>query len=157
MLRRRTSMPLLACWPLVTAGRLRHHTGTSTDPGCSRCPNPTQHLHRPGATGGPGRHLRGAGPFTVFAPSDEVSKALPAATLAKLANPAPVKGCAEPAWWRLNFRRHPERPGQSLQAPTALAKAGDFVTVEDAMVQQANLAASNGVVHVIDRVLPAKK
>lgn len=35
----------------------------------------------------------------------------------------------------------------------ALSKAGDFVTVEEAMVQTANIAASNGVVHTVDRVL----
>ena len=43
-------------------------------------------------------------------------------------------------------------------ANLALAKSGTFVTVEDAMVTQADVAASNGVVHVIDRVLmPPKK
>jgi uncharacterized surface protein with fasciclin (FAS1) repeats len=40
----------------------------------------------------------------------------------------------------------------------ALARAGNFVTVEDAMVEQADIAASNGVVHVVDRVMmPPKK
>ncbi|MGE5964010.1 fasciclin domain-containing protein, partial [Klebsiella pneumoniae] len=40
----------------------------------------------------------------------------------------------------------------------ATSTAGDFVTVEDALVTRANLPASNGVVHVIDRVLlPPKK
>ena len=43
-------------------------------------------------------------------------------------------------------------------ANVALAKAGGYVTVEDAMVTQADVPASNGVVHVIDRVLmPPKK
>jgi uncharacterized surface protein with fasciclin (FAS1) repeats len=43
-------------------------------------------------------------------------------------------------------------------ANVALAKSGTFVTVEDAMVTQADVPASNGVVHVIDRVLmPPKK
>ncbi|MDI1348633.1 fasciclin domain-containing protein, partial [Aquabacterium sp.] len=36
--------------------------------------------------------------------------------------------------------------------------AGDFVTVDDALVVKADLGAGNGVVHVIDRVLtPPKK
>mgnify|MGYP000667980684 CR=1 FL=1 len=40
----------------------------------------------------------------------------------------------------------------------ALARAGEFVTVEDAVVQRADIGATNGVAHVIDRVLmPAKK
>ncbi|TMH04017.1 MAG: fasciclin domain-containing protein, partial [Betaproteobacteria bacterium] len=38
------------------------------------------------------------------------------------------------------------------------ARAGGFVTVEDAVVTQADVSATNGVVHVIDRVLvPPKK
>ncbi len=37
----------------------------------------------------------------------------------------------------------------------AVAKAGDFVTVETAAVTQADIAATNGVVHVVDTVLPA--
>ena len=106
--------------------------------------------------------LRGAGPFTVFAPSDEAFKALPAATLASLrANPAQLKDVLSlhVVAAQLPAEAIKNGPAKSLQgANLALAKAGDFVTVEDAMVQQANLAASNGVVHVIDRVLlPAKK
>ena len=43
-------------------------------------------------------------------------------------------------------------------ATIALARAGNFVTVEEAMVEQADIAASNGVVHVVDRVMmPPKK
>ena len=43
-------------------------------------------------------------------------------------------------------------------ANVALARAGSFVTVEDAVVTQPDVAATNGVVHVIDRVLvPPKK
>jgi uncharacterized surface protein with fasciclin (FAS1) repeats len=106
--------------------------------------------------------LRGAGPFTVFAPSDEAFKALPAATLASLrASPAQLKDVLSlhVVAAQLPAEAIKNGPAKSLQgANLALAKAGDFVTVEDAMVQQANLAASNGVVHVIDRVLlPAKK
>ena len=43
-------------------------------------------------------------------------------------------------------------------ANLALAKAGTMVTVEVAIVLQADMLASNGVVHVINRVLlPPKK
>ena len=42
-------------------------------------------------------------------------------------------------------------------ANLALSKAGTTVTVEDAVVLQADLPVSNGVVHVIDRVLMPPK
>ena len=43
-------------------------------------------------------------------------------------------------------------------ARVVLSKAGDFVTVEESLVTQADVTASNGVLHVIDRVLtPPKK
>ena len=42
-------------------------------------------------------------------------------------------------------------------AKLAVSKAGDFVTVDDGMVVTADLAAGNGVIHAIDRVLTAPK
>ena len=44
-------------------------------------------------------------------------------------------------------------------AIVAVSKAGEFVTIENAMTTTADIAATNGVVHIIDNVLipPAKK
>jgi len=43
-------------------------------------------------------------------------------------------------------------------AKLGVSKAGDFITADDSLVTQADQAAGNGVVHVIDRVLtPPKK
>ncbi len=106
--------------------------------------------------------LRQGGPYTVFAPSDEAFKAVPAKTMAELAaNKELLKSV-------LTYHVLPGKVAsaevkngnaKTLQgANLALAKSGGFVTVEDAMVTQADVAASNGVVHVIDRVLmPPKK
>ena len=45
-------------------------------------------------------------------------------------------------------------PAKTVQgANVALSKAGTFVTVEDAVVQAADVSATNGVVHIVDRVL----
>jgi hypothetical protein len=42
--------------------------------------------------------------------------------------------------------------------PLALSKAGDFVTVENAMVVKGDVMGSNGVIHIIDTVMtPPKK
>lgn len=106
--------------------------------------------------------LRGQGPYTVFAPSDDAFKAVPKATLDALAK--------DKDQLRDVLTYHVV-PGKIAAADVkngnvktvegnnvALSKAGAFVTVEEAMVVQADVMASNGVVHVIDRVLiPPKK
>lgn len=106
--------------------------------------------------------LRAAGPYTVFAPSDEAFKAVPAKTMGELAaNKALLKEV-------LSYHVVPGKVtsaevkngnAKTVQgASVALSKSGSFVTVEDAMVTQADVPASNGVVHIIDRVLmPPKK
>ncbi len=101
--------------------------------------------------------LRSPGPFTVFAPTNDAFKALPQKTLDELAaNPARLRAV-------LTYHVLPARVAASEvkmgNAKTveggnlALGKAGTFVTVEEAMVQTADIAATNGVVHTIDRVL----
>jgi uncharacterized surface protein with fasciclin (FAS1) repeats len=102
------------------------------------------------------------GPFTVFAPSNDAFKAVPAKTLDELAaNPEKLKAV-------LTFHVVPGKLAaadiknsnvKSLNgAVLAVSKAGTFVTVENAAVTDADLLATNGVVHVVDTVLlpPAK-
>jgi uncharacterized surface protein with fasciclin (FAS1) repeats len=101
--------------------------------------------------------LRGAGPFTVFAPTDEAFKAVPAATMAQLAQDKQMLLAV------LNYHVIPGKVSsadvktgnvKTVQgANVAMSKAGTFVTVEDAVVTQADVAVTNGVVHVIDKVL----
>ncbi len=105
--------------------------------------------------------LRGTGPYTVFAPSDEAFNAVPAATLQALANDKELLKSV------LTFHVLPGKVSgadvkngnaKTVQgANVALSKSGVFITVEDAVVTQADVAASNGVVHVIDRVLMPPK
>jgi uncharacterized surface protein with fasciclin (FAS1) repeats len=105
--------------------------------------------------------LRGAGPYTLLAPSDEAFAALPAAQLAALsADKEQLKRV-------ISYHVLPGRYDSSavvngnvktLQgSELEMSKSGSFVTVEDAMVTQADLSAGNGVVHVIDRVLMPPK
>lgn len=101
--------------------------------------------------------LRDAGPYTVFAPTNEAFQALPKATLDALAKDKAQLAAV------LSYHVVPGKvmaadvkPGKAKTVQGAelnLAKAGAFVTVEDALVVQADVRASNGVVHVIDRVL----
>ena len=105
--------------------------------------------------------LRGAGPYTVFAPSDAAFQAVPAKTMQELAsNKALLKSVLSyhvlPGKLAAAEVKNGNR--KTVQgANVALASAGAFVTVEDAVVQQADLPATNGVVHVIDRVLMPPK
>jgi len=106
--------------------------------------------------------LNGSGPYTVFAPSDAAFQALPAKTRDALKNDKEQLKAV------LSYHIVPAHVTASAKAgklqtlqgsDIALARAADFVTVEDALVEQADLKAGNGVVHVIDRVLvpPRKK
>lgn len=101
--------------------------------------------------------LRAPGPYTLFAPTNDAFKTVPAKTMEELGhNPArlkevlsfhvlPVKILA------VDVKNSNAKTAQG--ANVALSKAGDFVTVEDAMVQTADIVATNGVVHTVDRVL----
>lgn len=107
--------------------------------------------------------LKTSGPFTVFAPTNDAFKAVPAKTMD-------------------DWVQHPQKlkdvlsyhviAGKTLAADVknsdvktlngatvALSRAGDFVTIESAAVTQADLTASNGVLHLVDAVLmpPVKK
>lgn len=107
--------------------------------------------------------LNGEGSFTVFAPSNEAFKAVPQKTMDELAaNPTLLKEVLTYHVLPVKTMAADVKNGnlKTLNgAELALSKSGDFVTVESAVVQMANITASNGVVHVIDSVLlpPNKK
>ena len=101
--------------------------------------------------------LKVGGPFTVFAPTNEAFAKVPAKTMEALA--------ADPAKLKAVLTYHVV-PGKVMAAEVkngnvktvnganlALSKAGEFVTVEDGMVQQADVMATNGIVHILDSVL----
>lgn len=106
--------------------------------------------------------LKGVGPFTVFAPSNEAFAKVPVKTMAELgADPVKLKAVLTYHVLLGKIMAVDVKNGNAKTvngANIALSKAGDFVTIEDAMVQKADMPASNGVVHQIDSVLipPAK-
>lgn len=101
--------------------------------------------------------LKAGGPYTVFAPTNDAFKAVPAKTMDELAaDPARLKAVLAyhvvPA--KLVAGQVKNQDVKTAEGATlSLSKAGSFVTVEDAMVETADLDATNGVVHTIDRVL----
>ena len=101
--------------------------------------------------------LRGTGPFTVFAPTNDAFKAVPAKTLDALGkDPALLKSVLtyHVLAGKVAASDVKNGPAKTMQgANVALARAGTFVTIDDAVVTAADVPVSNGVVHVIDRVL----
>jgi uncharacterized surface protein with fasciclin (FAS1) repeats len=102
--------------------------------------------------------LRGDGPFTVFAPTDDAFAAIPADTLnALLADPEtlsqillfhvlPGKVMAESVADGLSV--------ETLQgAPVTFAVMDGKATINDAAIVATDIEASNGVIHVIDAVI----
>jgi uncharacterized surface protein with fasciclin (FAS1) repeats len=107
--------------------------------------------------------LKAAGPFTVFAPTNEAFKAVPSKTMDDLAqHPQKLKDVLT---YHVVAGKTMSADVKNMDVKTvngatvALSKAGDFVTIESAAVTKADIAATNGVVHIIDAVLipPAKK
>lgn len=101
--------------------------------------------------------LKGEGPFTVFAPTDEAFAKIPAADLnALLADPAALAKVLQYHVVAGEVLAADVRPGQ---VPTlagqslTLAVNGSSVTVNGAKVTATDVIASNGVIHVIDTVL----
>ena len=108
--------------------------------------------------------LKGAGPFTVFAPTDEAFAKLPAGTVESLLKPenkdllvavltyhvVPGKAMAKdvlgrPSWTTVN--------GQRVDISQKNGKA----MIDGATITATDVSASNGVIHVIDTVImPAR-
>ncbi|WP_374708610.1 fasciclin domain-containing protein [Halomonas icarae] len=104
--------------------------------------------------------LKGEGPFTVFAPTDEAFAALPEGTVEELLKPENKETLQAVLTYHVV-------PGQimaadAMAADSATTVQGQDITIttmdgsvmiDDATVISADIKASNGVIHVIDGVL----
>lgn len=103
--------------------------------------------------------LSGEGPFTVFAPTNEAFAALPAGTLETLLRPENRETLRRILTYHVvpgAVKSTDIRPGTVATAegsPVRLNVANGRVTVNEATVRAADVEASNGVIHVIDRVI----
>ena len=102
--------------------------------------------------------LATGGKFTVFAPTDAAFAKVPKKTLAALgANPAKLKAVLlyHVAKGELRAERVVKRSSiKTLNGASVQVKVrGRTVKINNARVQKANVDASNGVIHVINRVL----
>ena len=107
--------------------------------------------------------LKGTGPFTVFAPTDEAFAKLPAGTVENLLKPENKAKLQAVLTYHVVPGRVTASDVTKLssaktvngQAVTVAASTG-VVMVDQAKVTQADVMASNGVIHVIDTVLLPK-
>jgi len=102
--------------------------------------------------------LKGAGPFTVFAPTDDAFSKLPAGTVASLLNNIPaLKDIL--LYHVVSGKVMAEDVVKLTSATTVLGKpvtisvVGSTVKVNGATVIITDIECSNGVIHVIDTVL----
>ncbi len=108
--------------------------------------------------------LKGPGPFTVFAPTDEAFAKLPAGTLEELLKPENkeklrgvltyhVVGGKVMSSQVVKLRSAKTLNGQSVSIRTRDGK----VLVDNATVVKPDIETSNGVIHVIDAVILPKQ
>jgi uncharacterized surface protein with fasciclin (FAS1) repeats len=108
--------------------------------------------------------LKGKGPYTVFAPTDEAFKKLPAGTVESLLKPENKAQLAKVLTYHVVAGNvmSGDLKGKTTNAKTVEGSAvridasGNSVKVDNANVTQADVSASNGVIHVIDSVIMPK-
>ena len=107
--------------------------------------------------------LRSEGPFTVFAPTDEAFAKLPPGTVENLLKPENKSQLQAVLTYHVV-------PGKVMAADAAMltsaktvngqsfriAESGSSLMVDNATVIKADIATSNGVIHVIDQVILPK-
>ena len=108
--------------------------------------------------------LSGAGPFTVFAPTNEAFAALPAGAVDNLLKPENKKKLQDVLTYHVvsgALKAADLKDGQKLktvQGEELLVSVKDGkVMIDGANVTIADAVSSNGVTHVIDKVLMPKK
>jgi len=107
--------------------------------------------------------LKGAGPFTVFAPSDDAFARLPAGTVEHLVKPENKAELTKILTLHVmsGAVMAKDVAGKKLSPASLSGEALHVdgthgVTVNGAKVTQADIACTNGIIHVIDAVLLPK-
>ena len=107
--------------------------------------------------------LKGKGPFTVFAPTDEAFAKLPAGTLESLLKPENKAKLQRILTYHVVAGKVMAADVVKRHSATAvsgdtitIATNGSTVNVDNAKVVKTDVVASNGVIHVIDSVILPK-
>lgn len=103
--------------------------------------------------------LKGDGPFTVFAPTDEAFSKIPAGTLSELLQPENKENLVAILTYHVVSGRVTAdevtnlESATSLQGQTLKISTKDGIKINDASVLTPDVQATNGVIHIIDAVL----
>jgi uncharacterized surface protein with fasciclin (FAS1) repeats len=104
--------------------------------------------------------LKGKGPFTVFAPTDEAFAKLPKGTVASLLKPENKHKLAGILTYHVVAGKVKAKQAAKLDsaktvngAKIAIKASGKSLAINNAKVIKANIKTSNGIIHVIDTVL----
>ncbi len=102
--------------------------------------------------------MKGPGPFTVFAPTDEAFAKVPKDVLDGLArDKAKLKTVLEyhvlTSRWTTDDIKLVKQTGTAQGKPVAFASSGTTLTVNSAKIVKPNVNCTNGMIHVIDAVL----
>lgn len=107
--------------------------------------------------------LKGKGPFTVFAPTDDAFAKLPKGTIEDLLKPENKAKLTAILTYHVTSGKvmaadikGKKSSVKSVQGGEIAVDATDGVKVNDAKVVIADVAASNGVIHAIDTVIMPK-
>ena len=105
--------------------------------------------------------LKSDGPFTVFAPTDEAFSKLPGGTIESLLKPENIEQLVSVLTYHVIPGKvlSSDIPMGSTQVSSVqgsavtIKKSGGTVSVNQATVVQADVDATNGVIHIIDEVI----
>ena len=103
--------------------------------------------------------LKGDGPFTVFAPTDEAFAALPAGTVEELLKPENKDQLTAILTYHvvpgkvMSTDLQDDMEAATVQGEAVTIDLDNGVMVEGATVTAADIETSNGVIHVIDTVI----
>lgn len=107
--------------------------------------------------------LKGTGPFTVFAPSDDAFAKLPAGTVENLLKPENKEKLISILKYHVVAGKVPaasviaaKKLHSAMGQPLEIAMVNGKVHIGNATVTSADIMATNGVIHVIDAVLMPK-
>jgi len=106
--------------------------------------------------------MKGPGPFTVFAPTDEAFAKVPKETLDALAkDKAKLAKVLQyhvlTSRWTTDDLKLVKRAGTAEGQSVTIAVSGGTITINNAKIVKSDVGASNGVIQVIDAVLMPPK